>query len=272
MELHEIAIKNSSWVWRKLREARTNDFQVGEESLTDFVILNIKMWGAGKIVVDTFTRNAESLNGADWEWWFTGPSGQWLGMRVQAKVLKLASEEYEHLHYKNKNGYQADLLISDAKKYNLIPLYCMYNNWEPNKYKANWKCKTHKASVLHYGMSILRPEIVQKLRAGNRRSLASAIEYLRPMHCMFCCKGYGGDDLPMRALSWMVAAGVIKAISGKEEGKGDREEGEESQYIRDEPPNYVKLLVEGRMEGQLEEVFSDARLARVTVFKELSLK
>ena len=77
MELDKIAIKNSSWTWNKLREARALDFQVGEESITDFVVLNIKKWGVGKISIDTFTRHAESLNGADWEWWFTGPSGKW---------------------------------------------------------------------------------------------------------------------------------------------------------------------------------------------------
>lgn len=76
MELDEIAIRNSAWAWSKLREARTLDFQVGEESLTDFIVLNIKKWGDGKIAIDTFTRHAESLNGSDWEWWFTGPSNK----------------------------------------------------------------------------------------------------------------------------------------------------------------------------------------------------
>jgi len=266
MELHEIAIKNSSWVWRKLREARTNDFQVGEESLTDFVILNIKMWGAGKIVVDTFSRNAESLNGADWEWWFTGPSGQWLGMRVQAKVLKLASEEYEHLHYKNRNGYQADSLISDAKKNNLIPLYCMYNNWEPKKYKVNWKCKTHKNSVTHFGMSLLSPVVVRELRRINAKSLLSVIKHIRPMHCVFCCLWYGTGDLPTRAISWLKGSGLL--ISGQEEF--EMSEVNEKGYLKNRPPNYVLQLIEGEYVSPNSELDNDDRLARITVFRELS--
>ncbi|MEI8665664.1 hypothetical protein P4S81_13540 [Pseudoalteromonas sp. B28] len=61
MELDEIAIKNSAWTWSKLREARNLDFQVGEESLTDFIVLNIKKWGVGKIVIDTFTIGMQNL-------------------------------------------------------------------------------------------------------------------------------------------------------------------------------------------------------------------
>lgn len=67
MRLDEIALKNSAWAWHKLREAKTHDVQMGEESLTDFIVLNIKKWGAGKIIVDTFTRHEESINGSDWE-------------------------------------------------------------------------------------------------------------------------------------------------------------------------------------------------------------
>lgn len=109
MDLYEIAVKSSAWAWDRLREARVHNFQIGEESLTDFIILNMKKWGARKIAIKTFTRHQESVNGSDWEWWFTGPSGAWLGMRVQAKVLNLASAKYEHLHYKNKQGQQVDL-------------------------------------------------------------------------------------------------------------------------------------------------------------------
>jgi len=102
MELDEIAIKNSGWAWDSLREARKHSYQVGEESITDFLVLNIKKWGKGRIVVDTFTRHKEAVNGSDWEWWFTGTSGKWLGMRVQAKVLNLKSEKYEHLYHANR--------------------------------------------------------------------------------------------------------------------------------------------------------------------------
>lgn len=130
MELYEIAIKNSGLIWSTLKEAKKLSYQIGEESITDFLVFNIKKWGKGKIIINTFTCHKESMNGSDWKWWFTGKSVKQLGMRIQAKVLNLNSEKYEHLHHINKNRHQVDLLIKDAKKHDLIPLYCMYTNWK----------------------------------------------------------------------------------------------------------------------------------------------
>ncbi|WP_041273436.1 hypothetical protein [Desulforapulum autotrophicum] len=76
--MKEILLKNSVWAWNRLREARTLGYQLGEESITDFLILNLKKNGGKKFFINSFTRHAESLNGADWEWWFTGSSGMWL--------------------------------------------------------------------------------------------------------------------------------------------------------------------------------------------------
>jgi hypothetical protein len=261
MELDEIAVRNSTWAWNRLREARKLDFQIGEESLTDFIILNLKKWGSGKIAVNTFTRHAESLNGADWEWWFTGPSGRWLGMRVQAKVLNLASEKYEHLHHKNKNGAQVDLLISDAKRKGLVPLYCMFTNWDPKKYKVIWTCLSHKSTVRHFGTSILSPHTVKRLQSSNETRLSSLINSLRPMHCIFCCSGFGGVELPERALNWLQGADILQAI----EEERDKNEVE---YVRDEAPFYVHQLLEGSVEENFVDL-QDDRLKRITVFREL---
>jgi len=261
MELDEITIKNSTWAWNKLREARKLDYQIGEESLTDFIILNIKRWGSGKIAVKSFTRHDESLNGADWEWWFTGPSGRWLGMRVQAKVLNLASEKYKHLHHKNKNGHQVDLLISDARKKRLVPIYCMFTNWDTKKYKAGWTCRTYKPTVRHFGTAILNPHFVKQLQSSNETRLSSIIDSLRPMHCIFCCSGFGGGDLPTRALNWLQGAGILQ---GTDDGEGY----EEAVYLHGEAPFYVYQMLEHDLEGDFFDL-QDERLKRVTVFREL---
>jgi hypothetical protein len=261
MELDQIALKNSAWVWDNLREARSHDFQVGEESITDFIVLNIKKWGAGKIIVDTFTRHKESVNGSDWEWWFTGPSGMWLGMRVQAKILNLASEKYEHLHHKNKNGQQVDLLVNDARKNRLIPIYCMYTNWDTKKYKAGWRCKTYKPSVRQYGTAILNPGIVKKLQIKNETSLNSIIHDLKPMHCLFCCSGFSIGDLPNRAIGWLHGSGLLE-VDAKQESRFDS-------FLRKEPPFYVHQLLEGGLKDDFIDVHDD-RLRRVTVFREIA--
>lgn len=258
MDLHEIAIKNSNWVWNRLREARNNDYQIGEESLTDFLILNLKKHGKGKISVNTFTRNKESLTGADWEWWFTGPSGNWLGMRVQAKVLNLKKEEFEHLHYKNRHGYQVDALIKDASKNNLIPLYCMYTNWQPYKYKLMSKCACFNNSIRHYGTSLLSPTRVKKL--DPKTSLTSIIKYLYPLHCIFCNSSIHGEDLPSSALAFSNSIGLIPVTNSDKE--------ENINYLKDEPPYYVTQLLEGELDDDFIDL-QDENLKRVTVIKEL---
>jgi len=110
---------------------------LGEESITDFFLLSLKKHASGKIQVRSFTRPEEYITGADWEWWLTGPSGKRLGVRVQAKVISFPKLEYAHLHYKRSDGtYQCDQLITDAIKNGAIPAYCIYTNWEPNKYSS----------------------------------------------------------------------------------------------------------------------------------------
>jgi hypothetical protein len=261
MELDKLAIKNSSWTWDTLRDSRQIGFQVGEESVTDFVILNMKKWGAGKLIVETFTRHQESINGSDWEWWFTGPSGQWLGMRVQAKVLNFSSEKFEHLHYSNKNGSQVDLLINDAKANGLIPLYCMYSNWDTKKYKPSWQCMTHKPTARHYGNSILSPFRVKSLQASKETRLSQIINYLQPMHCIFCCNGFGGVDLPERALNYINGTGLLEDVSGIDNAPSRA-------FLKSQAPHYVYQLLEGNLETDFLDLHDD-RLKRVTVVREI---
>lgn len=185
-------------------------------------------------------------------------------MRVQAKVLNLKTEKYEHLHHKNKHGFQVDLLIRDAKKNRLIPLYCLYSNWEPSRYKAAWECQTHKPTVRHYGTSILAPSVVKNLQSKNENRLSSVIGSLKPMHCIFCCKGFGGRELPDRALSWLDGIGILDEQEYFRTNKQD-------EYLLSEPPYYIRQMLEGRLDTDFIDVH-DERLKRVTVFKELISK
>jgi len=284
MEIDEILIKSSTWTWNKLREARKLGFQLGEESITDFLILNIKKHGGSKLRVDSFTRHKESLNGADWEWWFTGPSGKWVGMRIQAKVLKLDTEKYEHLHHHNKNGQQVDLLVQDALRNRMIPAYCMFTNWEPSKYNTPWKCKSHKTSVRHYGTALLSSKKVKQFSKKKTTHLSAIIEHLRPMHCMFCCSGSSIKDLPHRALHYAKSNGLLdfqfntdKSLSFEKVRRefdnyvGDEEYRDDKYFellIHDNPPYYVEQVISGELDGDFLDVH-DERLKTVTIFREV---
>ncbi|MBV1810505.1 hypothetical protein MQC82_11070 [Pseudomonas viridiflava] len=256
MALDELSIKNSAWAWNTLREARNLDSQLHEETITDLLVHNIKKWGAGKILIKDFNKHEEALNGSDWEWWFTGPTGKWLGMRVQAKVLNLKSGKYEHLHHKNKNGAQVDLLVNAAKASNAIPLYCLYTNWDTAKYKASWACNTYKQTVRHYGTAVLNPDVVKSLQTTKETRLEKIIHSLRPMHCIFCCSGYSPGDLPNRALGWLRGEKLLEAGALEHES-----------YLKDAPPPHVARLLQSDSKNELLEL-GDDRLGRITVFSE----
>lgn len=264
MEFDELAIKSSSWTWSTLRNARKLDFQIGEESITDLLILNMKKWGKGTVDIKTFTRPQEGKNGSDWQMWFTGPSGKWLGMRVQAKVLNFASENFEHLHYKNSDNprFQVELLIDDAERHGLIPLYCLYSNWNTSKYKTSWRCHTHRNSVYHFGTSILSPYIVDQLRKdGKENRLASIIKHIRPMHCIFCCNCFGEGDLPERALRYIKDTGFLDYLAAPAGNIPD------SGFVRNTAPDYLYLLLNRELGVDFSN-FVDDRIGRIIVVRE----
>jgi len=118
------------YTWDLLSKSKLNNYQVGEETITDLNLLEIKSRHKKAIYIKEFNKKEEGKFGADWEWWFQGISGLWLGFRVQAKVIKLTSGKFEHLHYwkKKQKLYQSELLIDKALNSSIktIPLYCFY--------------------------------------------------------------------------------------------------------------------------------------------------
>jgi Holliday junction resolvase len=55
---------------------------MGEETITELLLLELKRRHENEIKIVPFNRRQEARNGADWAWSFEGK--QWLGMRVQA--------------------------------------------------------------------------------------------------------------------------------------------------------------------------------------------
>ena len=278
MSIDRIAMKSSTWAWDRQRESERVGLQLGEESITDFLVLNLKKWGSGKLLVDTFTRRQESLNGADWEWWLTDSSGKWLGMRVQAKILNLKSAKYEHLHFKNKHGSQVETLLKDAKRHNLVPMYCLYSYWKFGTVKQAWKCKTHNPSIRHYGASLLSPYQVKAFQTSGEKKLNSVATYLRPMHCLFCSSRKGTSDtgLAHKALDWLKDAELLaptgidaegaNAIEFTRDVQSERVEKESSDsFVKTSPPHYVRALQQGAENWQ-ELNLANERLRRITIF------
>jgi hypothetical protein len=227
--LCRITKAQAAWIWNELRTARQFQSKVGEESITDFLVLQWHRFCDGSYSVRSFNRREEATTGADWELWFTGASGKWFGLRVQAKIISITRKwRYPQLHYKN----QTQALIADAKKHGATPLYCLYSYWQsPEAGSLPWPCGSMSATWPLMGASLLSVQRVQALKAGNDNSLLSVAPDLTPWHCLFCCQHSGSGDLPTRA-----AAFARSKVYG----------GENEPELRDEPPPHVAALLRTR--------------------------
>ena len=262
--------RSSRWIWNNLYKARKQNFQLGEESITDLFLLNLKHNLRRKLAINVFTKRQEALNGADWEWWIQGTSGNWLGMRIQAKILHLEENIYRYLDHKNKYGKQGDLLVNDASKYGLIPLYFLYTHWDKlqtNKQGHYLRVLTsyHCHTAQDYGCSILNPAAVKrklnlcKSFTGRKqgeclrqnKSLEAWISDLLPMPYIFCHDPSVTGDLPSRVLSRLHSWNPDLNSMG----------------LQSSAPPYVRQIIEGDLDDDSLSM-EDSRLKGVMILQE----
>lgn len=116
-------------VWREIGEAERAGLSYGEETITETILLQLNQNHSVNVQIKAFSKQVEEpKNGSDWEWWI-GKKGRWLGMRIQAKKIKLPNEIFHRLQtYKTKSmsDTQIDTLIKVAQADRLNPAYCLY--------------------------------------------------------------------------------------------------------------------------------------------------
>ena len=256
-QLCKSSIFSSRWVWNQLRYAKKYKTGIGEESITDFFVLNFKRWSPPGFAIKTFTRREEAVNGSDWEWWF-GSKGKWLGMRVQAKVIdQRLFFEYSHLHYQSKEQKksgkrQADYLIENAEAKQLIPIFCLYSYWSPETQTLLKRIyKKSGFRMTEFGASILSAYHVQSHPA--KKEIDAFFPELVPLCKLFCIETAVDSNFPESFLQNTLADRLVKDIQNKRN------------LIKDNPPDYVRLLL---YEGYIpEQIFrEDTELKRISIF------
>lgn len=229
----------------QMGRARRVDHQPLEETFTDTNILELKDRHPTEIYSRVFNKYEEGLNGADWQWWLTNASmTSWLGLRVQAKVLHLKSDTFAHLHYKSGKSktYQLTKLKRECAKEGLVPLYCFYVH-EPVPNAHLRRCGSFAYSPESYGCALASlPHIEALQKCGESKDFQSVMGRAFPWHCLVCCSGYGGQDLPSRAWALLQhelgvkptrhqATKTIQTLQGNIIGP------------RSQPPEYVRAYV-----------------------------
>lgn len=242
--------------WRLMEKARSVSHQPLEETITDNNIIELKLRHTHEVITTTYNRTQEASTGADWQWWFTdSKKTAWFGVRVQAKILKLKTDRFEVLKYKN----QTDVLINDANNNGLVPLYCFYSQWPLSSNISTNNCLTFPNAPESYGCSIVDAYTIQKNKnIRNSNTLASVMSNAFPWSCLVCCQGTiaepNGGLLPDRVKSFIDNV-VLQ----------DSSDNITTPEITDRPPNNIIALLQG--EGEYYEV-DDPNLAGAIVIIE----
>lgn len=256
---------HSTWTW--LRRARKEDHPIGEETLTDLILLKLKEIHSKDIKVFSKSKKVERQEGADWEWWLTNGVDKWLGFRLQAKRLSWKDAagnprySYEELHYCPRPSktqpnptFQADTLIYQALNSTppFIPLYCLYSNWDT---KATTPANTRGSST-SYGCSLMSAFVVPALRkSGKVKDLKSVLSYSRPWHELLCSPTTAANQsLPERALAYWQSnivgseSQILSAfpISDLLPDYDSLRRTYETITVTGEPPEYARSLLENQ--------------------------
>jgi hypothetical protein len=156
---------------QNLAFAHRDDVSVsyGEETITESNLLELRRRHPQAITLSTFGKKAESLIGADWEWHIIGQ--HWtFRMRVQAKRLQKDNKLKIPHAVKSSGSQQIELLISDAKIHNLMPVYCFYASEDQRgvwiKRASSGQCQEYEYSCL-----LAKAQKVKSVMPKNLRSI-----------------------------------------------------------------------------------------------------
>jgi hypothetical protein len=227
--------------WRLLEKARNVSHQPLEETITDNNIIELKSRHTHEVITTTYTRHQEAKTGADWEWWFTNTDkSAWFGVRVQAKILNLTTERFAVLNYKN----QTNVLINDAQKNGLYPLYCFYSQWALSTSHSPNKYLTFPDAPESYGCSIVDAHTIKNNKNNkNSNTLASVMTNAFPWSCLVCCRGTisssgsGNDSLP----------NMVRSFIGNAFIQENHDDNSSLPEIIDRPPQHILALLDGEV-------------------------
>ena len=193
--------KLSSKIWRYKSRAKSFGLNFNEEAATELLLLELAESFPGNVDIIPFSKMREGRIGADWALGFVGPDGcSFQGMLIQAKRLDDNEKEYSKLFYKKRPKgaatpkSQIDLLIDNAVRYQLPPVYVFYNHISSTRRIPTDICES--LNMLHplrfpqsWGVSLASAIAVRNSRPDKTFDLHSL--HSMPLHCILCSMGTG---------------------------------------------------------------------------------
>ncbi len=229
--------------WKDLQDAKRFDFSLGEETITDQLLLSLIRACPTEVVIKKSSKLREGLTtGADWEWWFCGNHTAF-GMRVQAKRLFPKSLKYEGLGKLagESEVKQVDLLLQNARKGPLYAIYCFYNYWDSGTKTPRWNCQSYVPDWTLFGCSVSDARLVKECIDTGKNDIKTVGSLSYPWMCIVCCTGFSEAyaNLPERVF------GVANALANTTIDGIRLDDREVPSIIDlDKTPKYVQLALE----------------------------
>jgi len=193
----EVAValgKWARWVGRRIASGQQYGIRQPEETLTNSLLLDLRR-ALPDLNVQMTSRAAESVEGADWEWWIEGES-KWFGALIQAKrTTRRGLIDFGYAPSKsvrNPNpAKQIDSLIKTARARGIPPLYVLYNDANDDAVLSSRECVQRsllpKGSA---GVTVLSAYTAQwLLKAGGDKPvpLKEVAKHAVPWSCLVSC-------------------------------------------------------------------------------------
>ena len=183
----------SEYVWDLLHDGKKLGLSIGEETISDLILLEIARRDYSYVTIKKTTKDKESTKGTDWEWWIGSRQTGWVRYAIQAKKMDHNQYSYKKLkHEVGKNKIlQHNILQQYAKDINAVPLYAFYKYPKQAELDEYWNCK-RPISRKKMGITVANLEVVvsaiHKKRGRNFNSIHK-VRTTYPLCCLLECIG-----------------------------------------------------------------------------------
>lgn len=180
-------------IWINLHNAAKYNISFGEETITDFILLELAKQNYYQIKIIQTKKPSEALQGTDWEWFVGSGKFGWIRFSIQAKKHYINSDHYQIKYLVGdvpNRKYQYDILRAYAISNNSVPLYCFYNYFPNLDQKTHWHCgESFDAELLGWSFTTLFniEKISSTYTKKNFNNIHTFQETL-PMRCLFKCR------------------------------------------------------------------------------------
>lgn len=136
--------------WYKVQVGPRRGIRFDERSLTDHNLFELDREGHDAFQVFKIGLASEAEKAGDLELWIGGSGVGWVGIRLQARVMK--DMAYEQLGHEVRGERQYELLLRSSNSDGLWPMYCFYNGWD-----GPWPVSASSTLSARRGTSLTTP-------------------------------------------------------------------------------------------------------------------